>query len=152
MDSINKLRENFRLRPWWMNTLLLFCAFMSFIYLPWDFFFKPVAEDQEVWFGILLTGWAAKMTEPLHWLIYLAGTIGFWKMASWLHPWAALYTLQVAIGMLVWNVLDERGSGLLAGAITALPFLLLVMMLWREKYRFAMQSPQSDSINPLSDD
>jgi hypothetical protein len=32
----------------------------------WDFFVKPVAHDAEVWFGIVLSGWAAKLTEPLH--------------------------------------------------------------------------------------
>lgn len=70
----------FGARPVWMNILMVFCAYMAFIYLPWDLFVKPVAEDQEVWFGILLTGWAAKATEPLHWAIYAAGTWGFWKI------------------------------------------------------------------------
>ena len=75
-------------------------------------------------------------TEPLHLLIYLAGVIGFWKMKRWLHPWAALYSLQVAIGMLVWNLLDEQGRGLAGGVVSALPFLLLVVILWRSKSRF----------------
>jgi hypothetical protein len=119
-----------------MNGLMLFCAYMAFLYVPWDSLSKPVTEAQEVWFGILLTGWAAKATEPLHLLIYLAGAIGFWKMKRWLHPWAALYSLQVAIGMLVWNLLDEQGRGLAGGVVSALPFLLLVVILWRSKSRF----------------
>jgi hypothetical protein len=119
-----------------MNFLLVFCAYMTFIYVPWDFFFKPVAEDAEVWFGILLSGWAAKATEPLHWLIYAAGTVGFWKMRPWMHPWAALYVVQIAIGMFVWQLLDERGRGLVGASISAVPFIILAIALWRSKSRF----------------
>ncbi|HTO54633.1 MAG TPA: hypothetical protein VMR50_14700 [Myxococcota bacterium] len=46
-------------RPWWMTGLLAFCAFMAVAYVPWDLFWKPVATDQEVWLGFMLTGWAA---------------------------------------------------------------------------------------------
>lgn len=136
MNWLETLKENLPRRPLWMNLLLAFCAYMTFIYVPWDFFFKPVAVDQEVWFGILLTGWAAKATEPLHWLIYAAGTLGFWKMRSWMFPWASLYVVQIAIGMFVWQLLDERGSGLPGAAISALPFIFLAIALWRSKPRF----------------
>jgi hypothetical protein len=115
---------------------MLFCAYMTFIYVPWDMLSKPVAEAQEVWFGILLSGWAAKATEPLHFLIYAAGTVGFWQMKQWMHPWASLYTGQVAVGMLVWSTLDERGAGLVAGLLTALPFLALAVVLWRSRSRW----------------
>ena len=54
------LKRVFRGRPLWLNVLMVFCAYMSFIYVPWDFFFKPVEQDEEVWFGILLTGWATR--------------------------------------------------------------------------------------------
>ena len=56
MSKLAQLRENLGLRPWWMNLIMMFCAYMAFIYMPWDLFVKPVAEDQEVWFGIMLTG------------------------------------------------------------------------------------------------
>jgi len=59
-------RERLATRPWWMNALMLFCAFMACLYMPWDFFVKPVARDAEAWFGFLLRGWGAKLTEPLH--------------------------------------------------------------------------------------
>ena len=62
----DKLTANLKSRPVWMNLVLLFCAFMTFIYMPFDMFLKPVAEDQEVWFGIMLTGWAAK--RPSHFI------------------------------------------------------------------------------------
>jgi hypothetical protein len=119
-----------------MNATLLFCAYMAFIYVPWDFLFKPVAQDQEVWFGILLTGWAAKATEPLHWAIYMAGTVGFWRMRPWMHPWAALYVVQVAISMFVWALLDERSPGWWAGLVSATPFIILASALWRAKPLF----------------
>ena len=84
-------------RPWWMNLIFLFCLYMTFIYLPFDLFVKPVALDEEVWFGFVLRGWWAKATEPLHWLIYGAGAYGFWKMARWMWPWAAVYAAQVSL-------------------------------------------------------
>ena len=62
-----------------MNGVYLFCAYMTFVYMPFDIFIKPVAEDQEVWFGFMLTGWWAKATAPLHWLIYGFGFYGFLK-------------------------------------------------------------------------
>jgi len=124
-------------RPIWMNFLMVFCGYMTFFYLPWDLFIKPVAGDQEVWFGIMLTGWAAKATEPIHWAIYGAGTYGFWKMRPWMWPWASLYVAQIAIGMFVWQLLDGRGGGLLSGALTAVPFVVLTLMLVRARNNFA---------------
>jgi hypothetical protein len=137
MDLIKTL---FAGRPWWMNAVMLFCAYMTFIYMPFDLFLKPVAEDQEVWFGYMLTGWAAKATEPLHWAIYGAGTYGFYRMKSWMWPWAALYVGQIVFGMIVWGVLYGGGTGgalALAGATAALALLVaLTIALWRAKPRF----------------
>ncbi len=119
-----------------MNALLVFCAYMTTVYLPFDLFWKPVAEDQEVWFGFMLSGWAAKVTEPLHWAIYAAGTWGLFKMRRWMHPWASLYVVQVAIGMFVWNLLDERSPGWWVGAISCLPFAALAFALWWQRSLF----------------
>jgi hypothetical protein len=130
------LRENFNSRPLWMNGLLLFCTYMTFIYLPWDIFLKPLAEDQEVWFGIMFTGWAAKAGALLHWLVYGAGTYGFWKMKSWMHPWASVYVLQIAIGMLVWSYLTVGSQVLTSGLIVAALFSGLAFALWRARPRF----------------
>jgi hypothetical protein len=130
MNAIDRVSGLFEGRPIWMNVLMLFCAYMTFIYMPFDMFYKPVAEDQEVWFGILLTGWAAKATEPLHWLIYGFGFYGFLKMKSWMHPWASLYAAQVALGMFVWSLADERGSGVAVGAVVCVPFAILAGALW----------------------
>ncbi len=144
MKWLHTLRDNLKLRPVWMNLLMAFCAYMTFIYVPWDFFFKPVAEDAEVWFGILLSGWAAKATEPLHWLIYAAGTVGFWKMRAWMFPWACLYVVQIAIGMFVWQLLDEHGSGLVVACISALPFIFLAVALYRAKPRFTTSAQPAE--------
>ena len=44
---------------------MLFCLYMALVYMPWDIFIKPVAEDQEVWFGYMFTGWACLLyTSP----------------------------------------------------------------------------------------
>jgi len=75
--TVTDLRIAHTRRPWWMNLLLGFCLFMAVVYLPFDMFWKPVATDQEVWFGFLLERWAAKLTEPIHWAIYAAGAYGF---------------------------------------------------------------------------
>lgn len=140
MESIKAILSE---RPLWMNGLLAFCAYMTFIYMPFDIFLKPVAEDQEVWFGFVLTGWAAKATAPLHWLIYGAGFYGFLRMKSWMWPWASLYTLQVAISMLVWAMTDPRGGGLVYGAVAAVPFTILAVALWRTRHRFGARLASS---------
>ena len=111
--------------------------YMTFIYMPFDLFWKPVALDEEVWFGITLHGWSAKLTEPLHWLIYAAGAYGFWKMNPWMWPWAAVYVAQVSVGMLVWSVVDPRGAGLRAGAVAGLVFLVPTVALWRARRAFS---------------
>lgn len=129
------LQRWFAGRPIWMNAMFVFCAYMTFIYLPFDFFYKPFTVDEEVWFGFQLHGWAAKATEPLHWAIYGAGFYGFLKMKAWMHPWAALYVFQVAIGMAVFAWLYQDASmpvGLAVGA----PFAVLGIMLLLARGRF----------------
>ena len=132
-----KVLTEWRKRPWWMNLMFGFCVYMAFVYMPFDMFMKPVAEDQEVWFGILLTGWSAKVTEPLHWAIYIAGGYGFWKMRRWMWPWSGVYVFQVASSMLVWNV--SRGA-YTAGLITFAVFVALVAALYRRRTLFYSES------------
>ena len=122
-------------RPWWMNGLWAFCLYMTFVYVPWDIFIKPVAEDQEVWFGLMLEGWAAKAGALAHWVVYGAGAYGFWRMARWMWPWAAVYVAQVALAMVVWNLTDERG-GVMAAAISGAIFLVPTVALWRAREAF----------------
>jgi len=120
-----------------MNALLLFCAYMALIYLPWDIFVKPIAADQEVWFGILFTGWTAKLLAFPHWAVYAAGMIGFWGMRSWMWPWASVYVAQVAFGMALWPILQRGGpvgwtTGIVAGSLFTIP----AVALWRARDRF----------------
>ena len=136
MDVMSYVKEDWLIRPWWMNLIFYFCIYMTLIYMPFDLFYKPVEADEEVWFGITLHGWYAKLTEPLHWLIYGFGAYGFWKMKSWMWPWASLYLLQVVIAMFVWNQLDARGGGVLAGLFSAALFCLPLwaMILARDRF------------------
>jgi hypothetical protein len=120
-----------------MNALMLFCAYMAILYVPWDFFLKPVAQDEEVFFGIVFRGWAAKATEPLHWAIYAAGTWGFYRMRSWMWPWAAVYVAQISFSMLVWGGIHVGGArGWLVGFASAIPFALLAVVLYRARGLF----------------
>jgi hypothetical protein len=125
-------REQWRRRPWQAQLLLAFCAYMTFVYVPYDFFFKPTAEDQEVWFGFVLRGAAAKWTEPLHWIIYAGLGWGFWRMTPWVWPAAAIYTAQIAIGMLVWNLTDPRGF-LIGGVVSGAVFGALAWWMWNAR-------------------
>jgi short-subunit dehydrogenase len=121
---------------------MLFCAFMAVVYVPWDFFAKPAAEDGEVWFGILFRGWAAKAAEPFHWVIYAAGAYGFWRMCPWMWPWAAVYAAQLTFSMLVWNVVYVGGvGGFLLGLATLLPFGGLTLALWNARDAFHSSRP-----------
>lgn len=136
------LRERLGERPAWMNALLAFCAFMTFVYLPWDLFVKPIAVDEEVWFGIRFHGVLAKLLALPHWAVYAAGTVGFWRMRRWMWPWAALYTAQVALGFLVWPFLYVGGPrGAVLGVVGAAAFGALAWALHRARERFEHARP-----------
>ena len=130
------VKDEWSKRPWWMNLIWFFCLYMTFIYMPFDLFLKPVEIDEEVWFGVTLKGWPAKLTAPLHWLVYGAGAYGFWKMSRWMWPWAAVYVAQVSFSMLVWNLLDHRGAGWSAGLVAAAVFAIPTVALWRARSAF----------------
>jgi len=135
-NIVARVGEDWRRRPWWMNLIFYFCVYMTVIYMPFDLFLKPVAEDEEVWFGFTLYGWWAKATAPLHWLIYGGLAWGFWRMSSWMWPWAAVYAAQVVIAMALFPVVNAgRGggtAGLIAGALFAVPMVAL----WRARPLF----------------
>ncbi len=141
------LREAFGRRLGWMNALMLFCAYMAFVYVPWDFLWKPIAVDEEVWFGVRLHGGWAKATEPIHLAIYALGAYGFWHMRPWLWPWAAVYAAQIAVSMLVWPLLytDEvggSGRALVAALVSFSAFAVLTVALWQAKDRFRAPRPR----------
>ena len=143
------LKREYARRPIWMNLLFLFCLYMTFIYVPWDLFWKPLAEDREVWFALKFEGWQAKAGGVLHWIVYAGGAWGFYHMRRWMHPWAALYTLQVAFSMLLWTA---SAVHLGWGAVAAAPFIVLTAMLWRAKDRFTTASADGSDDDDDDDD
>jgi len=56
-------------------------------------------------------------------------------------PWAALYVVQVAIGMAVWPLLYSEAEWWM-GALIGLPFAALAVMLWRAKSQFNGMVPE----------
>ena len=83
------------------------------------------------------TGWAAKITAIPHWIFYAAGAVGFWRMSSWMWPWAAVYSAQIAVGMLVWSLRELEGASAWLGGIAAfIPFAALTFALWTARPRF----------------
>ncbi len=143
------LRARFALRPWWMNLMMLFCAYMAFIYVPWDFLVKDVALDEEVWFGVRFHGRAAKALEIPHGIVYALGAIGFWRMHRLMHPWASLYLAQVAFSFAVFPWLYHAdlplaarlASSLIFGAL----FGALTWLIWRSKPLFGAPPPPAGS-------
>jgi len=130
-------RAHLQRRPAWMNALMFFCVFMAAIQLPVDFFHTPVAHDDQVWFGIVLHGWAAKLGEIAHWLVYAAGAYGFWHMRTWMWPWAAAYAGQVAFSMFIWFAVQRGGArGFLLALLSLIPFGGLTLLLWRSRPLF----------------
>ncbi len=131
------LREISSRRPPWMNALLVLCAFMAGVYLPWDIFRKPMAHDQEVWFGVMFIGWQAKIAALAHWAVYIAGTYGLFRMRSWMWPWAALYSAEVAFSMFVWTAVHFGGfKGWLLAPLLCAPFAALGLLLWHSRDHF----------------
>ena len=131
------LKAEWARRPWWLNAVLLFCLFMTFLYSPFDVVLKPLAEDEDVWFGYLFFGWAAKVGGLVHWVVYGALAWGIWKMAPWAWLLGSLYATQVALAMFLWPILqtgvDSWPGALVAGGLFALPAIAF----WRSKALFA---------------
>ena len=68
-------------------------------------------------------------------------------MRTWMFPWAALYTAQIAVGMFIWSFLDDRGSGVTSGLLVAIPFLALAAILWRTNY-FKVAAAEAEDSEP----
>jgi len=134
------LRDIFEGRPWWMNVLLVFSGWMAFVYMPWDIFWKPVAVDKEVWFGIVFTGWAAKVMAIPHWFVYGAAVYGFRRRRPWMRVWGGAYTAQVAFAMFVWSAVQGGGVlGFVGGIIAAIPFSILAWAFWNSHEHFGQR-------------
>jgi len=44
---VNAPHRLFAPRPWWMNALMLVCAYMAFVRVPMDLFTTPLLADEE---------------------------------------------------------------------------------------------------------
>ena len=131
------IQQHLSRRPLWMNALMVFCLYMAFVYSPFDLFLKPVAVDEEVWFGIRVHGSAAKLLAVPHWAIYAAGAYGFWQLRPWMWPWASIYVGQVAFAFFVWPLLYVGGfGGFLSGVVGGGLFSLLARRLWQTREFF----------------
>jgi hypothetical protein len=130
------LKAEWAKRPWWLNLILIFCLYMTFVYSPFDVLFKPVAEDEDVWLGYIFHGWAAKVGGVVHWVVYGALAWGLWRMRSWAWLLGSLYATQVALAMLLWPLVNDVGGwtyAVTAGLLFAIPAIAL----WRARDRFA---------------
>ena len=133
---ISKLQDFWTRRPWWVNCILLFSLFMTFIYSPFDVIFKPLAEDEDVWLGFVFTGWAAKLGGVIHWLVYGALARGLWLMRRWAWWLGSLYSTQVAIAMFLWPLLNREDASLLTATIAGLLFSIPAFAFWRARGQF----------------
>jgi hypothetical protein len=134
------LHDVFRDRPWWMNAMMVFCAYMTFVYMPWDIFVKAAEVDQEVWFGYTFTGTAAKWAAIPHWLVYAAGLYGFRRMRPWMGIAGTIYLAQVALSMFMWPILNyDFLLRFILAVIPAIPFGLLTMAFWNAREVFCVE-------------
>jgi hypothetical protein len=126
-----------------MNGLMYFCVYMAVVHIPLDFLRTPLARDDQVWFGIVFHGWAAKVGEMAHWAVYTAGAYGFWRLRTWRWPWAAVYAAQVAFSMFIWFVVHRGGpGGVLLALISLVPYGGITLLLWRARPTFhAVRQP-----------
>jgi len=136
------MRARLARRPRWMNGLMLVCAALAAVVLPLDLLCTPLARDEQVWFGIMLHGWAAKLGELAHWAVYAAGAYGFWHLRAWMWPWAAVYAAQVAFAMTVWELLYRSGARAVLAALAGLLFFgAISWALWRARAIFHAPRP-----------
>jgi hypothetical protein len=123
-------------RPWWLNLILLFSLYMTFIYSPFDVVFKPLAEDADVWLGFMFTGWGAKIGGAAHWLVYGALAWGLWHMRMWAWWLGSLYATQVALAMFLWPLMNGDGGGWIGAVVAGLIFSIPAAAFWRARALF----------------
>ena len=133
---INKVENILKRRPFWMNVVFLFCVYMTFVYLPWDVFIKPIAEDEEVWFGFIFYGWMAKLGGIVHWIVYGSLAYGLRYMRPWARICVGLYLLQVAWSIFVWALLTDYPNSVWPSLTVASVFLFLSILFFRNKASF----------------
>lgn len=138
---LDSLRAWFGRHPWYVGIWFGFCLYMTFIYGPFDTLGKlaytEIADAEEVWFGIMLRGTAAKLTEPLHWALYAALAFGLWKERGWAWLGSAFWLAQIGVGSLIWSLGEEGGRYGWMGLAAVLLFGVWAAALWRTRPRAA---------------
>ena len=129
------LKAEWSKRAWWLNLIMLFSFYMVIIYTPFDVGLKPLAEDEDVWFGYTFTGWGAKAGGVVHAIVYAALAWGLWKMHPWVWWVGSLYLTQVALAMFLWPLFNDQG-GLLTAAIAGGIFAIPAVAFWMARDRF----------------
>jgi len=135
IDLKSRFLHEWRKRSWWLNVILIFCLYMTFIYSPFDLLWKPMDQDEDVWFGVLFYGWQARVGGVIHLLVYAALSWGIWHMRGWAWWLGSLYATQVAIAMFLWPILNADAGltgGLIAGGVFAVP----AVALWLSRSKF----------------
>jgi len=111
--------------------MALFCG-MTLIFLVYRDLTIPEVGLVEVWFGVEVRGDWGRITAPVHWAIYGAGSLAFWRSWPPVWPLAIGYAVYIALSHLVWNLTSEAGGGLGAGVIQlvlfSIPALGLVIL------------------------
>ena len=130
------LKAEWGKRSWWLNLILLFSLYMTFVYSVFDVVLKPMAEDEDVWLGYTFTGLGAKIGGVVHWIVYGALSWGLWHMRPWAWLLGSIYVTQVLIAMALWPVLNDSAGGWWAGAISAGIFAVPAVAFWRARDQF----------------
>ena len=136
MDLQTRLKTEWAKRPVWLNLVLLFCLYMTFVYSPFDVLFKPLATDEDVWLGFIFHGWQAKVGGVVHWLVYAGLAWGLWSMKPWTWLLGSLYATQVALAMFLWPLIQQGAAGLLGGIIAGVLFAVPAVAFWRSRQLF----------------
>ncbi|HSF04072.1 MAG TPA: hypothetical protein VLA62_13770 [Solirubrobacterales bacterium] len=119
-------------RPWWMSAMAAFCLATVAFLVPRDLW-QAETRDVEVWLGFEVRGAAARLTAPLHWLVFGVGAWGFWLQRPWILPCAAAYAFYVALSHLVWSEASPNGRGWPAGLALAVGFSIPGILLLRAR-------------------
>jgi hypothetical protein len=78
-------------------------------------------------------------------------------MKPWMWPWASLYSAQVLIAMVIFNIIagpesgDNRGGGPIASIIAGLFFSILTVLLYRARNLFQERTFQEKEVERPED-
>lgn len=124
------------------TSLAIFCA-GTLLFLVYRDLALPRVAGVEVWFGIEVHGAWARWSAPLHWAIFAAAALAFWR--AWPPIWrlAIGYSVYIAASHLIWNLTSESGGGLASGLAQGLLFLIPTAILARMRPASAGREPGS---------